>query len=353
MSRLLGRHVTYANVVATLALLFALSGSAIAADRYLISSDSQISPRAMAGIVAEVRQQSPATVAAKKAPKAKLSSEEIALLNKILPHMAYASEGIDARPTLRFSGVNVQVLSGAGKEDDLNGEGNLIVGYDEQPREQTGSNNLILGTFEQEYTSVGGMLAGEENTVEGEYASVSGGYLNTAAADASVSGGSSDIASHVGSSVSGGALNVADDESSSVAGGIANTAAGDESTVSGGEHNTASEYVASVTGGAYNVASVGASVNGGEHNTASGPASSIGGGVSGKAIGKWDTIAGGYENTAEGTEADSIAGGFMNLVSGKYQAWVGGGGHNDATASYAAIFGGHELIAGKEFEALP
>ncbi|HXD53437.1 MAG TPA: hypothetical protein VN618_01660 [Solirubrobacteraceae bacterium] len=38
------RHVSYANVVATLALVFAMSGSAIAAKHYLLSSTRQISP---------------------------------------------------------------------------------------------------------------------------------------------------------------------------------------------------------------------------------------------------------------------------------------------------------------------
>lgn len=42
--RPLRRHVNYANVVATLALVFAMSGSAIAAKHYLLNSTKQISP---------------------------------------------------------------------------------------------------------------------------------------------------------------------------------------------------------------------------------------------------------------------------------------------------------------------
>jgi hypothetical protein len=41
---LLRRHLSYANVAATLALLFAMSGSAMAAKHYLLSSTKQISP---------------------------------------------------------------------------------------------------------------------------------------------------------------------------------------------------------------------------------------------------------------------------------------------------------------------
>lgn len=39
------KRLTYANVVATLALLFAMSGGALAASKYLISSTKQISPK--------------------------------------------------------------------------------------------------------------------------------------------------------------------------------------------------------------------------------------------------------------------------------------------------------------------
>ena len=41
----LRRHLTYANVVATLALVFAMSGGALAAKHYLINSTNQINPR--------------------------------------------------------------------------------------------------------------------------------------------------------------------------------------------------------------------------------------------------------------------------------------------------------------------
>jgi hypothetical protein len=38
------RHLNYANVVATMALVFAMSGTALAAKHYLISSTKQIKP---------------------------------------------------------------------------------------------------------------------------------------------------------------------------------------------------------------------------------------------------------------------------------------------------------------------
>jgi hypothetical protein len=41
------RHLSYANVVATLALVFAMGGSAIAAKHYLINSTRQINPKVL------------------------------------------------------------------------------------------------------------------------------------------------------------------------------------------------------------------------------------------------------------------------------------------------------------------
>jgi hypothetical protein len=41
------RHLTYANVAATLALVFAMTGGAIAAKHYLINSTSQINPKVL------------------------------------------------------------------------------------------------------------------------------------------------------------------------------------------------------------------------------------------------------------------------------------------------------------------
>jgi hypothetical protein len=41
------RHLSYANVVATMALVFAMGGSAIAAKHYLISSTNQINPKVL------------------------------------------------------------------------------------------------------------------------------------------------------------------------------------------------------------------------------------------------------------------------------------------------------------------
>lgn len=52
----------------------------------------------------------------------------------------YVASGVGGKPTVEFSSVNVQVVSGSGATNGaVNGEGNLIVGYNEKPGTQTGS----------------------------------------------------------------------------------------------------------------------------------------------------------------------------------------------------------------------
>ncbi|MCW3029144.1 MAG: hypothetical protein JWN81_2355 [Solirubrobacterales bacterium] len=189
---------------------------------------------------------------------------ELATLNKILPYVNYVESGIAGKPTIQFSAVNLQVVNGEAKTASINGEGNLVIGYDENAskHEQTGSHDLILGD-EQTFTSYGGILAGEINAVTAPFASVTGGK--------------------------------------------ANTASGEGSSASGGQHNVASGFDSSVSGGQLNEAGFISSVSGGALNRA----------------------------TTGGT------------------SWVGGGRQNTATGAFASIFGGKELKAEKEYEAIP
>jgi len=63
----------------------------------------------------------------------------------------YEASGIDGKPTVLFgapsAGVNVQIVNGSGSTSKVNGTGNLVLGYDENPSNhaQTGSHDLILG----------------------------------------------------------------------------------------------------------------------------------------------------------------------------------------------------------------
>jgi hypothetical protein len=76
------------------------------------------------------------------------TAEEEATLKSVLPHIKYVASGVDGKPTVQFSGVNVQIVNGEGKTASVNGEGNLVIGYDENTENkhaQTGSHDLILG----------------------------------------------------------------------------------------------------------------------------------------------------------------------------------------------------------------
>jgi hypothetical protein len=54
------RHLNYANVTATLALVFAMSGGALAANHYLINSTKQISPKVLTKLKGNVGPGGPA-----------------------------------------------------------------------------------------------------------------------------------------------------------------------------------------------------------------------------------------------------------------------------------------------------
>lgn len=137
---------------------------------------------------------------------------------------------VQGQDTIRFSGVNVQIVDGSGNTSrTVNGLGNLILGHNELRGSgdvRTGSHNIVVGSYHN-YSSYGGLVAGYRNTISGSYASVSGGSYNAASAsNASVSGGTSNIASGLLSSVSGGMYNTADGNYSSVSGGYDHDATG-------------------------------------------------------------------------------------------------------------------------------
>ena len=74
-----------------------------------------------------------------------LSRSEQETLKSILPYVKYVATGVGGKPTIQFSGANVQIGRRGGSTKTTNGAGNLIVGYDENPGTQTGSHNVIVG----------------------------------------------------------------------------------------------------------------------------------------------------------------------------------------------------------------
>ena len=152
--------------------------------------------------------------------------------------------------TIRFSGVNVQIVNGAGSTDTTNYVGNLIVGYNEDNGDvHSGSHNIVVGKWHT-YSSYGGLVTAFNNSITAPYACVSGGQENTASGESSsVSGGFLNYATGWRSSVLGGISNTTEGVLSSIGGGSGNTADGSTSSVSGGEGNTASGHCSSVSGG--------------------------------------------------------------------------------------------------------
>jgi len=241
------------------------------------------------------------------------SSADQQTLISILPHIKYTASGVGAKPTVKFSGVNVQVISGSGATNGaVNGTGNVVVGYNEGTGTKGGSHNLILGR-DQGYGSYGGLLGGRAN-VAGPYATALG-YNNRATGFAStVTGGYSNRATNYYASVSGGCANLAG------AGEFIDVfycdTAGYFPTVGGGSQNQASGGQSSVTGGYQNQArGTLSSVSGGESNTASGDYASILGGFSSQATNSYASVSGGQDSTANGV-LSSVSGGFNNVADG-------------------------------------
>jgi len=179
-----------------------------------------------------------------------LSKAEQEELKELRKYVSVIGSGVNGKPTVRVAGANVQIVNGEGKTATLNGEGNLVIGYDEQEHcsspeyvtkpeceespekwitttSQTGSHNLVLGEI-QTFTSYGAIIGGRFNTDRGPEGAVLGSF---------------NIASGGRASVSGGRDNTASGQDSSVLGGVLNTASGDFSSVGGGEEvNAAGEH---------------------------------------------------------------------------------------------------------------
>jgi hypothetical protein len=239
--------------------------------------------------------------------------------------LQYISGGLNE---VVITGANLRIVNGLGSTLTTNGLGNLIVGYNE-PRhvgnEETGSHNIVVG-FQHSFTSFGGLVAGAQNDIRGDFATVSGGSFN--------------VASGVGSMICGGVSNIASGVESVVCGGQANTASGTRASISGGNSNTAAGFSSSVSGGLSNLAeSDFSSVSGGQRNTATGfDATSVSGGLLNTASGFLASVSGGALNTAFGDFA-SVSGGLENLARGSFSS-VSGGRENSALSDSASVSGG-------------
>jgi hypothetical protein len=204
----------------------------------------------------------------------------------ILPHINYEASGIDEKPTVQFSGINLQVIDGSGSETTLNGTGNLVLGYDEGTGTQSGSHNLLLGGSGNSYTSYGGIVGGHGNKISGAYASILGGGYNTA--------------SGYGSAITGGFTNQASTEYSTINGGCSNLAGTGTLTVNSACTTAYTGYFPSILGGVGNQAEAeNSTVSGGIDGEASGVDASVTGGSHGKAGYRASTVLGGLEEVTQ------------------------------------------------------
>ena len=178
-----------------------------------------------------------------------LSKAEQEALKAILPYVKYIASGSGGKPTIQFSGVNVQVVNGEGATQEINGVGNLVIGYDEHTPgdKQTGSHNLVVGEG-QEFTSFGGIVGGIDNAITGREA-FAVGARNTASGFYTSVLGYENLASREKASVAGGEHNIASGGAAAVDGGVGNHATEGGSWIGGGSENVAAAQDSAIFGG--------------------------------------------------------------------------------------------------------
>jgi hypothetical protein len=250
------------------------------------------------------------------------------------------------KPVVRVVAANMQVVNGLGDNLEVNGVGNLLVGYDSvrpsgpvlcpcpqvEPfcsvgqyideascigagevwanSHKSGSHNVVIGRYHS-YSQNGGLLAGVNNVANAPHATVVGGQYNYATGVASVVGG--------------GTLNNAAGSRSTVSGGAYNEAVTNSSSISGGRNNIATGYASSVSGGKWNTAAGDySSVTGGELNVASGDDSSVSAGWSNEAAGPWSAVSGGAAGFAGGQSSNISGGNGRSVAVGTFHDWVAG-----------------------------
>jgi len=156
-------------------------------------------------------------------------------------------------PNITFSGVNIHIVNGMGQTQLVNGLGNLIIGYNEDPINENnttlfaptalvsgdrgGSHNLVIGRWNRFLSSsFGGVIAGEGNWLSGEANSVLGGEANRVVQGNGnvVVGGAESEASGFGDVIGGGWGNATNSSFAVVCGGSGGSANAWGSVILGG-----------------------------------------------------------------------------------------------------------------------
>ena len=115
-----------------------------------------------------------------------LQSQVAILENQVVPELSQYVEFIDSSSTLAFTGVNVQIQSGAFSTTP-NGKGNLIIGQNRFNAElgepaRGGSHNLVVGDFHS-YEGTNNVLSGIGNGAWGDFGALVAGSDNQLGTD--------------------------------------------------------------------------------------------------------------------------------------------------------------------------
>lgn len=208
--------------------------------------------------------------------EAELASLQAQISNLVALNDYLSLETVNGKPAVRVTAANLQVVNGLGVTESADGTGNLLIGYDEERislsfqcslgtdpnagtpvtnetecitaggnwavNHKSGSHYLVVGP-QHNYSRWSGIVVGQSNTSNFDFASVSAGLRNTASGRySSITAGRDNKASGAESSVSGGQFNRASAISSTVSGGQQNTASGVVSTTSGGQQRAATGF---------------------------------------------------------------------------------------------------------------
>ena len=147
-------------------------------------------------------------------------------------------------------GANLRLVNGTGSTDQVNGRGNLLVGYDADcvGCDSPGSHNIVLG-LDNAYLSHSGLITGARNTLHGAYSTVLSSMDSTANVRAISIGGTHNAALGTGSVVLAGRDGTSSGADSAVLSGTQNLSEGVMSVVIGGSENQACGAASTVTGG--------------------------------------------------------------------------------------------------------
>jgi hypothetical protein len=182
----------------------------------------------------------PANLASLEGRLKSLESENEALSSTV-DEMTATLTGVRREgTTLVFEGMNLQLLNGPFGDAQTNGLGNLIVGHNEEPGTQSGSANIVIGSQRQAFTSYGDIIGGAFNEGTARGVLVTGVQNKAGGNYAGLLGGRFNEATEESTAVVGGAEDRATEIYAVAVGGRKNLASGAISVAIGGSENHSS-----------------------------------------------------------------------------------------------------------------